>query len=72
MYSTTLPVTQVVQTQVNNKQERIWKEPLLLSRYSDGLQAGRPGFKFQRRQDNFSSAQRSHRFWGPTNLLSNV
>jgi hypothetical protein len=40
----------------------VWSEPGQLSRYSDGLRAGRPGFDLQQRPD---------RLCGPLSFLSN-
>jgi hypothetical protein len=45
-------------------------ESKYLSRYSDGLQAGRPGFDSWQ-NEVFSPPQHPHRFWGQPYLLSN-
>jgi hypothetical protein len=44
-------------------------EPGMLSRYSDRLQAGRPGFGSWQGKKLLSSPQRPDRLWGPPSLL---
>jgi hypothetical protein len=44
---------------------------ILISRYSDRIWAGLPGFHSQQRQVFFSSTWCPNQFWGPHSLLSN-
>jgi hypothetical protein len=49
----------------------LWK-PGYLSRYSDGLWAGRSGFDSRLELQYFFTPQRPDRLWGPPSFLSNV